>query len=57
MDRYKMASAFKAEIIKREINACGDLEQLKQLTVMLVDLLEGQKQWLRDQFGSDPSSC
>ena len=57
MDRYKMASAFKAELIKREINACTDMEQLKRLTVMLVDLLEGQKQWLRDQFGPKAPGC
>ena len=52
-----LSSAFKTELIKREINACNDLEQIKRLTLMLVDLCEGQKQWLRDQFGTDPSSC
>ena len=52
-----LSSAFKAELIKREINACSDMEQLKRLTVMLVDLLEGQKQWLRDQFGPKAPGC
>ena len=57
MDRYKLASAFKAELIKREINACTDLEQLKRLTLMLIDLLEGQKQFLRDQFDPKTPGC
>ena len=57
MDRYKLASAFKAELIKREINACSDLEQLKRLTLMLIDLLEGQKQFLRDQFDPKAPGC
>lgn len=39
------AHHFAVEIVRREIQSCEDIDQLRALTLQVVDLMEAQRQW------------
>lgn len=41
---------FQLRVVKAEIEECRDIEAMRKLALQTVELLEHQRQWLRDQL-------
>ena len=50
MDTGDMAHAFELELTRREVQSCTDLDHMRQLTLSVLDLMEGQRQFFLDQL-------
>lgn len=44
------AHEFHLELIKRQVKDCTDLCRLKDLTLLVLDLMEGQRRFVVDHF-------
>ena len=44
------AHEFEMELTRREVNACHDITYMRQLTLSVLDLMEGQRQFFIDQL-------
>jgi len=44
------AHEFHLETIKRQVRGCTDLCRLKELTLLVLDLMEGQRRFVVDHF-------
>lgn len=44
------AHEFHLEAIKRQVQGCTDLSRLKELTLLVLDLMEGQRRFVVDHF-------
>ncbi len=49
------AHEFHLESIKRQVRGCTDLCRLKELTLLVLDLMEGQRRFVVDHF--QPKLC
>lgn len=41
---------FEMELTRREVMACADLDHMRQITLSVLDLMEGQRQFFIDHF-------
>ena len=44
------AHAFEMELVRRQVRACSDLDHMRDLTLSVLDLMEGQRQFFLDHF-------
>jgi len=48
MDRYQLAGAFQTEQIRRAILNCDSLDDLKLITLKLLEMCQNQKEMIGD---------
>ena len=44
------AHAFEMELTRRQVKACTDLDHMREITLSVLDLMEGQRQFFLDQL-------
>ena len=44
------AHAFEMELTRRQVRACTDLDHMREITLSVLDLMEGQRQFFLDQL-------
>ena len=44
------AHAFEMELTRRQVQACTDLDHMREITLSVLDLMEGQRQFFLDQL-------
>jgi hypothetical protein len=44
------AHAFEMELTRRQVRACTDVEHMREITLSVLDLMEGQRQFFLDHF-------
>jgi len=44
------AHAFELELARRQVRACTDVDHMREITLSVLDLMEGQRQFFLDHF-------
>ena len=48
------AHAFEMEVARREVQACEDIQHMRAITLAVLDLMEGQRQFFADYWHQHP---
>ena len=48
-----IAHQFEVEVTKREVRKCDDIQHMREITLSVLDLMEGQRQFFIDHLKGD----